>query len=93
MILTATIVLGMAAALAAVGCVLVRARRPRAESLVVFRCPACGQKLRCHASKAGRPGMCPRCRERWTMPTASQDLSEMTVCGAYRIGRAPLARR
>jgi hypothetical protein len=93
MMLTSVIVLGMVAALAAAACVVVRVRRPREEPLVVFRCPACGQKLRSPASKAGRPGMCPRCRERWTMPAVSQDVSPVSVCGAYRIGRAPMASR
>ena len=43
--------------------------RPKEEPLLYFRCAGCNQKLRFKASKAGRPGMCPRCRHRWRLPT------------------------
>jgi DNA-directed RNA polymerase subunit RPC12/RpoP len=43
--------------------------RPKEEPLLYFRCVGCNQKLRFKASKAGRPGMCPRCRHRWRLPT------------------------
>jgi len=39
---------------------------------VYFRCPFCTKKLRFQARKAGRPGMCPCCRRRWTMPAPSE---------------------
>ena len=39
---------------------------------VYFRCPFCNKKLRSRARKAGRPGMCPCCRRRWTMPATRQ---------------------
>lgn len=38
---------------------------------VYFRCPFCNKKLRFQARKAGRPGMCPCCRRRWTMPAST----------------------
>jgi DNA-directed RNA polymerase subunit RPC12/RpoP len=42
---------------------------PKEEPLLYFRCAGCNQKLRFRASKAGKPGMCPRCRHRWRLPT------------------------
>ena len=93
MAVTIIFVVGTMAALAAGGGVLARARRPRPKPLLLFRCPACGQKLRCLASEAGRPGMCPRCRERWTLPAESRDVTTQTSsCGSYRIGRTPVIR-
>jgi DNA-directed RNA polymerase subunit RPC12/RpoP len=87
--LTVLILLGTTAALSVGGCVVYRSRRAEKMARVLFRCPACGQKLRCLASKAGRPGMCPRCRERWTLPAVTQELTAQTTpCGSYRIGRS-----
>jgi hypothetical protein len=53
----------------------VRSHNPEAEKYLLFRCPHCGQKVRYLASKAGRPGMCPRCRQQWTLPTAPPPLA------------------
>jgi hypothetical protein len=64
--------------LATAGAVLFtwRARRNRpVEALHFFRCPACHQKVRYRASKAGRPAMCPRCLEKWTLPDSPKDLA------------------
>jgi hypothetical protein len=45
---------------------------PASGPYVHFRCPFCNKKLRFPASKAGKPGMCPCCRRRWTMPATSE---------------------
>jgi hypothetical protein len=39
------------------------------------RCPACDQKIRYLLSKAGKPVQCPRCPERFNLPTAQEQLS------------------
>jgi hypothetical protein len=66
-----TFVMVMGAALAGVtlGLMWAGRRSARPEPYLAFRCPACTQKVRYLASKAGRPGMCPRCNERWVLPT------------------------
>jgi hypothetical protein len=46
-------------------------RQPVEEPFQYFRCAQCNQKLRFKASKAGRPGMCPRCKQRWNLPAAT----------------------
>jgi len=46
------------------------ARSFASEQFEFFRCRACGQKIRFLSSKAGQMGMCPRCKERWTLPKA-----------------------
>jgi hypothetical protein len=38
------------------------------EPLYHFNCPKCNRRLRYRARQAGNPGMCPRCRDRWTFP-------------------------
>jgi hypothetical protein len=52
----------------------VQHREPGPDSgpYVHFRCPFCNKKLRFPAKKAGKPGMCPCCRRRWTMPAPSE---------------------
>ena len=45
-------------------------RRSAWDQFEFFRCRACGQKIRFLSSKAGQMGMCPRCKERWTLPKA-----------------------
>ncbi len=55
----------------------------------VFRCPRCGQKLRYLTSKAGRAGMCPRCRQRWTFPTLSQLRAVDAEGQRMRVGKVP----
>jgi predicted RNA-binding Zn-ribbon protein involved in translation (DUF1610 family) len=62
------LLLGTLATLPVVGYFLVRSRFSKETVFRHFRCPACGQKLRCAAEKVGRPGMCPRCGERWSTP-------------------------
>ncbi len=49
-----------------------RKRTLRAASYQVFRCPRCGHKLRYLVSKAGRPGMCPNCRQKWRLPAPGE---------------------
>jgi hypothetical protein len=74
----------------------VRNRHPKVEEFVRFRCPGCHRKLRFLASKAGRAGMCPRCRQRWTWPTIRQAVSSATHWGdEYRevVGRRKLPSR
>jgi hypothetical protein len=46
-------------------------REPAEEPFQYFRCDQCQAKLRFKISKAGRPGMCPRCKQRWNLPAAS----------------------
>jgi predicted amidophosphoribosyltransferase len=36
-------------------------------------CPKCRQRLRFLANKAGRPGQCPRCGNRFTLTAAEAD--------------------
>ena len=43
-------------------------RRPRAATFYHCRCPRCGQKVRYRANRAGRPGICPRCRQGLPLP-------------------------
>jgi hypothetical protein len=66
---------------AAAAYLLWRGRRP-AESVVhYFRCPACGQKLRYAACKAGRPAVCPRCRRQGTLPATPRPLTAPLFAG------------
>ena len=57
-------------------------QRPKPEPFVYFRCCKCKGKLRFQVSKAGRPGMCPRCRERWTIPSADSGVLKKTPVAA-----------
>jgi DNA-directed RNA polymerase subunit RPC12/RpoP len=59
--------------------VWIRGRRPQSEPMLLFRCTGCGQKVRYAASKAGRPGMCPRCGQRWKLPQEPQTCPPATV--------------
>jgi predicted RNA-binding Zn-ribbon protein involved in translation (DUF1610 family) len=45
-----------------------KAQAPRAEPYFRFLCPHCGRKLHYRAHKAGREGLCPRCKRRCTFP-------------------------
>lgn len=54
-----------------------------AEFLVCW-CDECGQKVRYASHKAGRPGGCPRCKNRWVLPAVSQPLC--TVPMRQRVG-------
>jgi hypothetical protein len=47
-----------------------RSRPAAEEPYYHFQCPSCKRKLRFRASKAGQPGMCPRCRNPCTFPAA-----------------------
>jgi len=49
-----------------------RFRALEPECYIYFRCPECQQKLRIAEAKGGRPGQCPRCRRRWTLPCATR---------------------
>jgi len=68
MILVACLATGLSVA---IYYVLQTRGQPVPEPVVHFRCNGCGQKLRIRSSKAGRPGMCPRCRQRWILPGES----------------------
>src|SRR5437899_5776520 len=84
--LVTTLLLGVLGVSAASACLWIRTCRPREGEIVLFRCAACGQKLRCLASKAGRAGMCPRCRQRWTLPASSHAPSAAEeACDGYRV--------
>jgi len=65
------LVVSLGVALGVAGIVWFRARRSKAVQFEIFRCHSCGQKIRYLSSKAGRMGMCPRCKERWTLAKAS----------------------
>ncbi len=66
------ILLGILAVLASLGSWLVWSRRPKEVPFQCFRCPACDQKLRYLAHRAGRTGICPRCKQRCTFPVTSR---------------------
>jgi hypothetical protein len=60
------------------------------EQSFFFRCPACGQKLRYLARKAGRSGMCPRCKKPCTFPSRPQEALDRPPTGEesrVRFGR------
>lgn len=62
----------------------------RGEFLVCW-CDKCGQKVRYASHKAGRPGGCPHCKNRWVLPEVSQVLCAVPVrqrVGAIRHRRA-----
>jgi hypothetical protein len=64
------LIVGLAVVLGVAGVIWTRARRSNAVQFEFFRCDSCGQKIRYLSSKAGRMGMCPRCKERWTLAKA-----------------------
>ena len=66
--ITVLIILGVGAGLAVGGYLFLRSRAEPEELYYRFLCPSCGRKLRYRARKAGRPGMCPRCKQRCTFP-------------------------
>jgi len=74
MILTVILLTGFGIALVATGLAWARQRPAREEPYYHFRCPDCSQKVRYLASKAGRPGMCPRCRQLLTLPETPQQM-------------------
>lgn len=74
--LTILVLAGAALVGAALGVSWVGRRSARVEPYLVFRCPGCRQKVRYLASKAGRPGMCPRCRRRWVLPATPQETAD-----------------
>jgi len=89
MILTVVLLVACLAALAAAKFAWVRWRPGDEETYHRFRCPGCGQKVRYRAWKAGRPGMCPRCRRHWTLPATADNASARGPAG----GRRPLVGR
>jgi hypothetical protein len=93
MLVTGLVLTGVA--LSATGAFLgLRVRGSRVEEVHRFRCPGCTQKLRYAASRAGRTGMCPRCRKRWTFPSNPEILpSALDACGGYqvKVGRRRMA--
>lgn len=53
-----------------VSVVVVFLRRQKAqEEYMHCRCPACQQKIRYALHKAGKPAQCPRCPERFNLPS------------------------
>jgi len=69
--LTGILLLGGVAALA-IGSYFFWPPRPAQEEVFYhFQCPACGRKLRFRARRAGKQGICPRCRKRCTYPKSS----------------------
>lgn len=64
--LAAAVVLGLLAGLA--GYVLARGPRRRVPVFLYFRCQRCHKTLRYVESRAGSPGVCPRCRQHWVLP-------------------------
>jgi hypothetical protein len=72
------VVLGVGASLALGGYFLARPRSGQHAAFHCFRCPACGQKVRYASGKAGRAGMCPRCKGRWSLPAAPSSSSLVT---------------
>jgi hypothetical protein len=76
----------------AAGYVWLSVRHSKFDRSYVFRCPKCGQKLRCAARQAGQPGACPRCQERCTFPAASRSLTEPSRSEVgYRLMRRQVA--
>jgi hypothetical protein len=66
--LTWIILLG-GVAIVAVGAYLYgRPRPPREEVFYHYQCRACERKLRYRAARAGKQGICPRCKARFTFP-------------------------
>jgi hypothetical protein len=56
------------------GVILSARSRAAQDEFQYTRCGECGQKVRYLASKAGRPGMCPRCKQQWILPATPQVL-------------------
>src|SRR5438552_234730 len=80
-----TLVLGILIIGAAGAYWWIRAHPSQGEEILLFRCAACGQKLRYHPSRAGRAGMCPRCRQRWTLPAPTGLSAALKACDGYRV--------
>lgn len=79
---------GTVAILALVGYLVVRLYAPSEEMFYFFRCPACGQKLRYLAHKAGRSAICPRCRRSVTLPATPQSVAKPeSPAHSYPVGR------
>src|SRR5271165_4999305 len=78
-IMTTTIIVaaGTVAILAAIGWILRTARKPDEPGTYLYRCPECGQKVRYSARRAGRDALCPRCRQRCTLPLTPQPLADL----------------
>ena len=43
---------------------------------ISFRCPTCGKRLKSDVSRAGRKSMCPKCANKVTIPTKSDDFDD-----------------
>jgi hypothetical protein len=80
-----TLVVGILIIGAAGAYLWIRAQPSQGDGILLFRCAACGQKLRCQASKAGRAGMCPRCQQRWTLPALTGLSAALEACDGYRV--------
>jgi DNA-directed RNA polymerase subunit RPC12/RpoP len=84
--LVATGLLALIIGMAAGVFIWTRGRPAGEETVHLFRCSACGQKLRYTASRAGRPALCPRCGERSTLPQEPVNVEPLSV------GRATYVR-
>jgi hypothetical protein len=81
------LLIGLVVVVAVSGFVLGRARQPKVEQFELCRCRRCGQKIRYLSSKAGQMGMCPRCKDRFTLPDASQVYASETQPSPARVGQ------
>jgi hypothetical protein len=86
-------VLLLAGALAAGVYLVLRSRRPKLEPMCHFRCPACGQKLRYSANRAGRDALCTRCGRRTTLPSNPQIDGQARPTPAQEAERRAMALR
>lgn len=86
------ITLGTLAALAA-GYAYLRFRPVKEQPFHYCRCPGCEQKIRYAETKAGREVMCPRCRQRWSLPATPQALPRAERLNAVSGGRGQLLLR
>jgi hypothetical protein len=71
--MTLTLLAAGLAPVVAVGAILItRLRAWRGDAYSHFRCPACRQRIRFQARKAGRSALCPNCYALATLPRPSR---------------------
>ena len=88
------LLMGLGVAAASVGIVLVRTRRANPDKeFEVFWCPACEQKIRYSASKAGQIARCPRCKKYVNLPKASERTFEYSPHSRNRVRVGQVVRR
>jgi LPXTG-motif cell wall-anchored protein len=76
---------GVGLLLAAGSLWLVR-RRAKSDPLCHYRCPRCGQKLRYHRSRSGKPAACTRCFFEFVLPATPVALDSTLPDGHPRWG-------